>query len=147
MKNDLQDGDLTSMAMNHVELATSELFNLPGVDNAYHTSMLVNSEEYFFSDSGFIFGPHAHEPPGDQDRAAGHGILQSDGYLPDACHEGALPAHERRFGSEKLQHLLRLCLTYSRERALGPSRQPGLETELVLSVGDHVRVYDLHTVS
>lgn len=49
-----QDEDVTSMAVNRVELAASELFSLPGVAKAYHTSVLVNGEEYFFSDSGIV---------------------------------------------------------------------------------------------
>jgi len=47
----------SSTAFNKVELAASELFNL-GVATAYHTSVLVNGEEFFFSDSG-IFSDRA----------------------------------------------------------------------------------------
>lgn len=44
----------TGHAIHHVELAASELFSLPGLATAYHTSVLVNGEEFFFSDSGIF---------------------------------------------------------------------------------------------
>jgi len=40
---------------NHVELAASELFTVPGFATAYHTSVIVNDEEFFFSDSGILW--------------------------------------------------------------------------------------------
>lgn len=43
---------------NRVQLAVSELFSVPGFATAYHTSVLVNDEEFFFSDSG-IFSDRA----------------------------------------------------------------------------------------
>jgi len=39
---------------NKVELAASMLFTIPGIASAYHTSVLVNGEEFFFSDSGIF---------------------------------------------------------------------------------------------
>lgn len=39
-------------AVHPVDLAASELFRLPGLATAYHTSVLVDGEEFFFSDSG-----------------------------------------------------------------------------------------------
>ncbi|CAJ1421861.1 unnamed protein product [Effrenium voratum] len=39
---------------NHVELAASLLFTIPGLASAYHTSVVVNGEEFFFSDSGIF---------------------------------------------------------------------------------------------
>mmetsp|Transcript_100515 Transcript_100515/g.279946 ORF Transcript_100515/g.279946 Transcript_100515/m.279946 type:complete len:324 (+) Transcript_100515:117-1088(+) len=42
-------------ATNRVELAASELFTIPGLATAYHTSVLVNGEEFFFSDSGILW--------------------------------------------------------------------------------------------
>jgi len=42
------------LATNRVELASSELFSIPGLATAYHTSVLVNGEEFFFSDSGIF---------------------------------------------------------------------------------------------
>ncbi|CAE7234693.1 desi1 [Symbiodinium microadriaticum] len=41
-------------ATNQVELATSLLFTIPGLASAYHTSVVVNGEEFFFSDSGIF---------------------------------------------------------------------------------------------
>jgi hypothetical protein len=49
--------EASNLAFNKVELAASELFNLT-VATAYHTSVLVNGEEFFFSDSG-IFSDRA----------------------------------------------------------------------------------------
>jgi len=46
-----------NLAFNKVELAASELLNLTFA-TAYHTSVLVNGEEFFFSDSG-IFSDRA----------------------------------------------------------------------------------------
>lgn len=46
--------DAGGLATNKVELATSELFSVPGLAVAYHTSVLVNGEEFFFSDSGIF---------------------------------------------------------------------------------------------
>lgn len=45
------------LATNRIELAASELFSLK-LFTAYHTSILVNGEEFFFSDSG-IFSDRA----------------------------------------------------------------------------------------
>lgn len=45
--------EASSLAFNKVELAASELFNV-AVATAYHTSVLVNGEEFFFSDSGIF---------------------------------------------------------------------------------------------
>jgi hypothetical protein len=45
------------MAFNRVELAASQLFSLT-IATAYHTSVLVNGEEFFFTDSG-IFSDRA----------------------------------------------------------------------------------------
>mmetsp|Transcript_41337 Transcript_41337/g.123551 ORF Transcript_41337/g.123551 Transcript_41337/m.123551 type:complete len:191 (-) Transcript_41337:212-784(-) len=42
-------------ATNRVQLAASELFTVPGLATAYHTSVLVNGEEFFFSDSGILW--------------------------------------------------------------------------------------------
>mmetsp|Transcript_19401 Transcript_19401/g.42377 ORF Transcript_19401/g.42377 Transcript_19401/m.42377 type:complete len:342 (-) Transcript_19401:75-1100(-) len=54
-----------SLAGEHVvELAASVIFEaVPGVVRAYHTSVLVDGEEYFFSDSGICcdFGLVSHE--------------------------------------------------------------------------------------
>lgn len=47
-----------SQPSNRVQLAATELFSLPGLGTAYHTSVLVNNEEFFFSDSG-IFSDRA----------------------------------------------------------------------------------------
>jgi len=47
--------DSRGPATNHVQLAASELFNVPGLATAYHTSVLVNGEEFFFSDSGILW--------------------------------------------------------------------------------------------
>jgi len=41
-------------AINKVEIAASELFSIPGIGTAYHTSIVVNGEEFFFSDSGIF---------------------------------------------------------------------------------------------
>lgn len=41
-----------SRPTNKVQLAATELFSLPGLATAFHTSVLVNDEEFFFSDSG-----------------------------------------------------------------------------------------------
>lgn len=38
-----------------VEIAASVLFGLPPLASAYHTSILVDGEEYFFSDSGICY--------------------------------------------------------------------------------------------
>lgn len=48
------DGSDNSRACNRVELAASELFTVHGLATAYHTSVLVNGEEFFFSDSGIF---------------------------------------------------------------------------------------------
>mmetsp|Transcript_8299 Transcript_8299/g.14300 ORF Transcript_8299/g.14300 Transcript_8299/m.14300 type:complete len:323 (-) Transcript_8299:45-1013(-) len=40
---------------NTVEIAASALFQIPMVATAYHTSVLVNDEEFFFSDSGICY--------------------------------------------------------------------------------------------
>lgn len=48
----------TAEAVNRVELAATELFRIPGLATAYHTSVVVNGEEFFFSDSG-IFNDRA----------------------------------------------------------------------------------------
>lgn len=45
--------EASSSAFNKVELAASELLNLTFA-TAYHTSVLVNGEEFFFSDSGIF---------------------------------------------------------------------------------------------
>lgn len=53
-----EDGSLPKSlgpATNRVELAVSELFTVPGLATAYHTSVIVNGEEYFFSDSGILW--------------------------------------------------------------------------------------------
>jgi hypothetical protein len=42
-----------SLAFNRVELAATELFSV-GIATAYHTSVLVNGEEFFFTDSGIF---------------------------------------------------------------------------------------------
>mmetsp|Transcript_83132 Transcript_83132/g.164952 ORF Transcript_83132/g.164952 Transcript_83132/m.164952 type:complete len:337 (+) Transcript_83132:108-1118(+) len=47
--------DARGPATNHIQLAASELFNIPGLATAYHTSVLVNGEEFFFSDSGILW--------------------------------------------------------------------------------------------
>jgi len=61
-----RDEDSGIAATNHVELAASELFGLPGLATAYHTSVLVNGEEFFFSDSGIftdrLLNSHAGTP-------------------------------------------------------------------------------------
>lgn len=49
----LDDSVVSSPAGNKVELAASELFSLPGC-TAYHTSVVVNGEEFFFTDSGIF---------------------------------------------------------------------------------------------
>lgn len=49
--------EASNLAFNKVELAASELLNLT-VATAYHTSVVVNGEEFFFSDSG-IFSDRA----------------------------------------------------------------------------------------
>lgn len=49
-----KEEDTSAIATNRVELAASELFSLPGLATAYHTSVLVNGEEFFFSDSGIF---------------------------------------------------------------------------------------------
>jgi len=60
------DDDVGPAATNHVELAASELFSIPGVATAYHTSIVVNGEEFFFSDSGIFsdrtFASHQNSP-------------------------------------------------------------------------------------
>jgi hypothetical protein len=48
------DDSSVGLATNRVELASSELFSIPGLATAYHTSVLVNGEEFFFSDSGIF---------------------------------------------------------------------------------------------
>lgn len=48
------EDEYCSSATNLVELAASELFSFPGLATAYHTSVIVNSEEFFFSDSGIF---------------------------------------------------------------------------------------------
>lgn len=58
VQNHLEDDKGGQAACNRVELAASELFSLPGLATAYHTSVLVNGEEFFFSDSG-IFNDRA----------------------------------------------------------------------------------------
>jgi hypothetical protein len=47
------DADCDSLAFNRVELAATELFSV-GIATAYHTSVLVNGEEFFFTDSGIF---------------------------------------------------------------------------------------------
>lgn len=47
-------GAETNGGTNRVELAISKLFTIPGLASAYHTSVLVNGEEFFFSDSGIF---------------------------------------------------------------------------------------------
>lgn len=47
-----EGGDGGPTAVHRVELAASELFSIPGIGTAYHTSVVVNGEEFFFSDSG-----------------------------------------------------------------------------------------------
>merc|ERR1719487_694172 len=49
--------EANSLAYNKIELAATELFNLT-VATAYHTSVVVNGEEFFFSDSG-VFSDRA----------------------------------------------------------------------------------------
>jgi hypothetical protein len=60
------DGD--SLAFNRVELAATELFSIT-IATAYHTSVLVNGEEFFFTDSG-IFSDRAlnshHQKPNER---------------------------------------------------------------------------------
>lgn len=51
------EGEASLLAFNKVELAASELLNLTFA-TAYHTSVVVNGEEFFFSDSG-IFSDRA----------------------------------------------------------------------------------------
>mmetsp|Transcript_43776 Transcript_43776/g.103447 ORF Transcript_43776/g.103447 Transcript_43776/m.103447 type:complete len:324 (+) Transcript_43776:115-1086(+) len=50
----LREDSGSTVATNKVELAATELFKVPGFASAYHTSIVVNGEEYFFSDSGII---------------------------------------------------------------------------------------------
>lgn len=45
--------EASARAFNKIELAASELFNLT-LATAYHTSVIVNGEEFFFSDSGIF---------------------------------------------------------------------------------------------
>jgi len=54
LQGSLEDGNGRASACNRVELAASELFSLPGLATAYHTSVIVNGEEFFFSDSGIF---------------------------------------------------------------------------------------------
>eukprot|EP00435_Cladocopium_sp_Y103_P033076 s736_g8.t1 len=49
-----EECDTDEGASNKVELAASLLFTLPGLASAYHTSVVVNGEEFFFSDSGIF---------------------------------------------------------------------------------------------
>lgn len=48
-----QRADSECVAFNKVELAATELFSI-GIATAYHTSVLVNGEEFFFTDSGIF---------------------------------------------------------------------------------------------
>ncbi|CAE8697287.1 unnamed protein product [Polarella glacialis] len=43
-----------TQATNKVELAASEIFGVPGIARIYHTSVLVNGEEYYFSNGGIF---------------------------------------------------------------------------------------------
>lgn len=51
---------------NRVELAATTLFSIPAIGSAYHTSVVVNGEEFFFSDSGIfsdrVFSSHEGKP-------------------------------------------------------------------------------------
>eukprot|EP00928_Gymnodinium_smaydae_P046597 TRINITY_DN31047_c0_g1_i1.p1 TRINITY_DN31047_c0_g1~~TRINITY_DN31047_c0_g1_i1.p1 ORF type:complete len:312 (+),score=41.73 TRINITY_DN31047_c0_g1_i1:66-1001(+) len=48
------DGQEPFAGTNSVELAATQLFNIPALGSAYHTSVIVNGEEFFFSDSGIF---------------------------------------------------------------------------------------------
>lgn len=54
-KGTVDDDSFGLHAVNKVELAASELFGIRGIATAYHTSVVVNGEEYFFTDSGVFF--------------------------------------------------------------------------------------------
>lgn len=63
----LPDGnDLGLLRTNKVELAATTLFSVPAIGSAYHTSIVVNGEEFFFSDSGIfsdrVFSSHEGKP-------------------------------------------------------------------------------------
>eukprot|EP00913_Durusdinium_trenchii_P032070 g30033.t1 len=49
-----EDCEADEGGTNKVELAASLLFTIPGLASAYHTSVVVNGEEFFFSDSGIF---------------------------------------------------------------------------------------------
>eukprot|EP00438_Fugacium_kawagutii_P009974 Skav234393 [mRNA] locus=scaffold873:88472:97580:- [translate_table: standard] len=49
-----EETEVDEGAINKVELAASLLFTIPGLASAYHTSVVVNGEEFFFSDSGIF---------------------------------------------------------------------------------------------
>ncbi|CAE7750903.1 unnamed protein product [Symbiodinium sp. KB8] len=70
-----QPGDATSSshgkgraANNQVQLAVSPLGGVPGA-TAYHSSVIVNGDEYFFSDAGISFGSglQSHKNPQNPD--------------------------------------------------------------------------------
>mmetsp|Transcript_11396 Transcript_11396/g.27405 ORF Transcript_11396/g.27405 Transcript_11396/m.27405 type:complete len:248 (-) Transcript_11396:131-874(-) len=70
-----QPGDATSSshgkgraANNQVQLAVSPLGGVPGA-TAYHSSVIVNGDEYFFSDGGISFGSglQSHKNPQNPD--------------------------------------------------------------------------------
>lgn len=48
------EDDGSAIATNRIELAASQLFSVPALATAYHTSIVVNGEEFFFSDSGIF---------------------------------------------------------------------------------------------
>lgn len=54
-KSTIEDELFQIHATNKVELACSELFGIRGIATAYHTSVVVNGEEFFFTDSGVFF--------------------------------------------------------------------------------------------
>lgn len=49
------DKDVKPTGKYKVQFAASPLFGIPGLASAYHTSILVDDEEYFFSDSGICY--------------------------------------------------------------------------------------------
>ena len=61
------EGEGVVAASNRVELASSKLFGIPGVAEAYHTSILVDGVEYFFQNgagvcSGWDLRSHGGKP-------------------------------------------------------------------------------------
>eukprot|EP00928_Gymnodinium_smaydae_P062025 TRINITY_DN45978_c0_g1_i1.p1 TRINITY_DN45978_c0_g1~~TRINITY_DN45978_c0_g1_i1.p1 ORF type:complete len:338 (-),score=39.59 TRINITY_DN45978_c0_g1_i1:256-1239(-) len=66
---------------NHVELAATLLFSIPALGSAYHTSVLVNGEEFFFCDSGIVTNSVLRSHDGNPTERISLGYSQRNGQL------------------------------------------------------------------